>query len=281
MFSQNFNDKIITWTGDTIKCQITLINDYDIFYDVIVKNKNKNESIPTSKVRNYFLDKESSPDISLTKKKSAITTPAKHDSLVLAKKTVNYKNGFAINIEALIAEDFKLSYTRRIDEGLYFESMISYNIPVWNFDAGRFNNQFSFFELKDPFGLYGRVQIRIGAKMYWSDKFYFGPSVLYSYGSFNKKDGIIYSSGKNYYEVTRHKNDFEFLLKWGWTFHPNDILNDFYMGIGIREKYLNDIVYGGKLDSDYNYIPIVPPQNKKTSYTVLTLHLGYQIGYCK
>jgi hypothetical protein len=283
IFSQNFNDKIITWKGDTIKCEITLINDYDFFYDKLINQKIKKDCISTLKVKNYILDKASNPDISITKKKDTSLTVAKYDSLRFAERnarnSILYKNGVAINIEALLVADFKLSFTHRIGDGLYLESMISYNIPLIS-DAVSYNNEFSFIELKDPYGLYGRFQVRAGLKNYTTKRFYVCPTLLYSYGSFYKKDNIIYESGKNYYEVTRYKNDFEFFFKFGWTFHPNDLLNDFYLGIGMRAKYLNDVIYKGSIGSG-NYTPVASPINKHTSLAVLTFHLGYQIGFCK
>lgn len=283
IFSQDFNDKIVTWTGDTINCEINLVNDYDIFYHFKEKNNIRRESIPINKVRNYILAKTSQPEIVSTKKRDTTITAVKYDSLMLAKKnaenSVTYKNGFAINLEAFLVEDFKLSYTHRINKGCYFESMISYNIPEKKFLDGNYNCENYLYQLKDPYGLYGRVQIRIGIKEYTTKRFYVSPNLLYSYGSFYKKENIIYEPGKNYYEVSRFKNDFEFFFKFGWTFLKAGILNDFYMGVGFRAKYLNDEIYQGAIGSG-NYMPVVP-YNKKTSYGILTLHLGYQIGYCK
>jgi hypothetical protein len=283
IFSQNINDRIVTWNGDTIKCQITLINDFDIFYDLKVKNKIKNESISVLKVRTYILDKNSKPEIYSVKKFDTTMTFAEREEIIRAEKnlrrSVIYKNGYSFNIEAFSVADFKFTYSRRIKDILYFESMISYNLPLAS-SAERTNNDFSFFELKDPYNLYGRIQLRAGIKYYVFRRFYVCPSLLYSYGSFNKKDYIIYESEHDYYEVTRYKNDIEFLVKWGWTFHRNDFLNDFYLGVGIREKFLNDVIYG-KINGNGTLIPNAVPINKKTSYSVFTIHLGYQIGYCK
>lgn len=55
--SQNFIDTLYTLPDDTIVCQITLINNYNIFYQYKVKkNKFKETFIPRSKVVSYILN---------------------------------------------------------------------------------------------------------------------------------------------------------------------------------------------------------------------------------
>jgi hypothetical protein len=205
------------------------------------------------------------------------------------RDTSNYRNGFAFNIESLAVEDFKLSYSRRINDDVYFEAMLSYNIPNTNHEnrvnnsaSGEVNGEDAWVKLYDPYYYYGRTQIRAGLKLYNGRRFYVCPELLYNYGSFKLENNILYQNGNHndYFEVSRFKNDFEFLFKWGWTYQTHHLLRDLFMGFGFRFKYLNDQVYAESLNYGQSYFNVVP-YNKKTTLTAFELHLGFQLGYCK
>ncbi len=205
--------------------------------------------------------------------------------------TTHYKNGFAINFESLFAEDFKLSYTHRLTDKMYIEGMLSYNIPLSSTSNSNnmsvnslvrndVNGEDGLLQLRDPYYLYGRVQIRAGVKFYVSRRFYVCPEFLFNHGSFDHVDDIIYDrSSQNYYEVSRTKSDLEFLIKCGWTFQSHHFLRDFYSGWGVRFKSLNDQVYEESIGNG-NYQTFIP-YNYKTSYTLIEFHMGFQFGYCK
>lgn len=52
-FAQSFNDTIFTKTEDTILCQITLVNDHNIFYQYKKKRRTKAADIPRDQVLSY------------------------------------------------------------------------------------------------------------------------------------------------------------------------------------------------------------------------------------
>jgi hypothetical protein len=200
----------------------------------------------------------------------------------------HYNNGFAINIESFLANDIKLTYSHKIKNKIYFESMLSYNIPIHNENGwglnhmimGSSNNEESMLDFRDPYYYYGRYQIRAGLKLYKTRRFYICPEFLYSYGSFNQRKSIFYQTNVNtYHEVNRIKNDYELLVKCGWTFQSQHFLSEIYSGWGIRFKTLNDEVYEDSNDHGQSYFPVTP-YNKITSYVALEFHLGFQLGYC-
>ena len=50
-------------TGDTIKCNITLVNESNIFYDVKVKKHIKHNYISQLNIKTYTISKENKPEI--------------------------------------------------------------------------------------------------------------------------------------------------------------------------------------------------------------------------
>ncbi len=52
---QDFDDRIITNEGDTIKCKITLVNNTHIFFEFKAKKKTKNTFVAISKVFSYTM----------------------------------------------------------------------------------------------------------------------------------------------------------------------------------------------------------------------------------
>jgi hypothetical protein len=296
-FSQSFNDKIITLTGDTIKCQITSITDKCIFY-ILKKDKGTdNEYIFFSKVKDYALDKDSKPKIELKYSQDNSTIPANMDSLTALEKILDSKekitekildsiasipfkfnNSYAINVEALIVRDIKLTYTHWLFNRSYIETMLSYNFP---FDKGGRG------ENRDPFNYYGRMQLRLGLKNYYKSKSYISPMLLFGYGYFN--NGWVSEIGFGHADpprpswlITRNEIESEILLKFGWTLHHKHIMHDIYYGLGYRYKIMKDDIHevsGG--ETNINYYP-VGAAAKRTLYSgMIELHLGYQIGYCK
>jgi hypothetical protein len=191
---------------------------------------------------------------------------------------VSYRNGFAINIEALSVLDIKLTYSHRLAPKLYFEGMLSYNFPCHFPEV--FNNQFSFIHIHDPSFYYGRIQLRAGAKYYLKPRFYLGGDLLYNNGRFDKKDHIIYPNVGDYYTLKRYKNDLEILAKCGWTWRIDHLLIDIYMGVGYRFKFLHDIVYETSLSGDYPDRIYDPPRTLNVFYGTVPCQYGIQVGYC-
>ena len=87
-FSQDFNDKLITTTGDTIRCQVTSVNNDNVFYYIIVKNKINNGGISLMYVKKIIIDKSNNPLILLKGKRDTIITLGKQDSLLASKKLI-------------------------------------------------------------------------------------------------------------------------------------------------------------------------------------------------
>jgi len=79
IFSQNFNDKIIATTGDTIRCQITLVNNNNIFYDLKVKRSITHEIISLHQVKTYFIDANNKPEI-LCKNRDSVKVNTNNNS---------------------------------------------------------------------------------------------------------------------------------------------------------------------------------------------------------
>lgn len=191
------------------------------------------------------------------------------------KDSIIYKNGIAINLESFIVNDYKLTFTHRLKKALYLETMFSYNFPSYN----SFDNVLSSNESKDPYELYGRFQIRFGLKEYAMRRFYFGEMFLFNYGQFD--NGYVTSlDGEGSERVSRVKHDYEFLFKMGWTVNISWFLFDFYMGLGLRYKLLDDTVFSKSLDYG-NSLPKVFPYHQSSGYIMQQVHLGLQIGFCK
>lgn len=51
--SQDLQDRIILNTGDTISCEITLVNDQNIFYDFFKRKTRKSDFVPLTNVKEY------------------------------------------------------------------------------------------------------------------------------------------------------------------------------------------------------------------------------------
>lgn len=262
-------ETVILKDSSKIHCKITKMDSLYIYIDLI-KNRNKIHTyINKNEVKTYYED-------------------------TIYKDTSHYKNGFAINVESLIIRDFKLTYTRRVNDKTYFETMLSYNIPssINSIEIDRTYYKF-YSGLSDPYFSYGRVQVRAGLKKFIKRRFYIAPMLLYSYGHFNK--GLVINESAWFFKgypwpnsdglnelVTRTKNDIEFLIKTGWTFHKRHFLQDFYIGFGYRYKFLSDEVYANLYYDGDTYLPHPPyPYHTFHSYGALAFHLGYQIGYCK
>jgi hypothetical protein len=172
--------------------------------------------------------------------------------------------------------------------------MLSYNIP-YGYKSAKHDqtNYKTYCGLSDPFFAYGRVQIRAGLKKYLKGKFYIDPTLLYSYGHFNKGivvkksawffKGYPWPNSDGYNElVARNKNDLEIFIKTGWTFHRQHFLQDLYFGFGYRYKFLSDKVFADLYYDGPSDLPLPSyPYYSYHSYGALTFHLGYQIGYCK
>jgi len=194
------------------------------------------------------------------------------------RDTTTFQNAYTINLEALIFRDVKITFTHRISNEKYFESMLSYSIPYG--EKSRINDNYSL-GLYDPFFYYGRAQIRVGLKKYLTHRYYLGLMFSYSYGHFNKGDASYQDDGFHYV-VTRNKNDFELFFKTGWTLEHEKLLKDFYLGIGFRYKLLSDEVYEDLYKDSTSPLPHPAyPYHVNHSYGIITFHLGYQIGYCK
>ena len=87
-FSQEFNDKLITTTGDTIRCQVTSVNNDNVFYAVKIKNDFSIESLSIVYVKKLIIDKENKPQILLTGKRDTLITTGVDDTLAKSKKLI-------------------------------------------------------------------------------------------------------------------------------------------------------------------------------------------------
>lgn len=206
------------------------------------------------------------------------------------RDTTSFKNSFAINLEALIVRDIKLTNTHRLNKRMYFETSLSYNIPYNQDNSFLTNDILSIVNLQDPFYYYGRIQLRLGLKRYAIKqnslkRFYSEPMLLYSYGHFNKSVAFFRNLNNNVVSstVTRSKNDVELLYKFGWTFHKRNFFQDLYFGAGIRVKFINDIDYEDfGDDATPMWLPNQTyPYHDNFIHVSFEFHLGYQIGICK
>ena len=93
-FSQSFNDKIITVTGDTISGHIILVNNDNVFYNVNIKNNIDYKSLSLSSVRHIILDKGNHAELLLTGKKDSIIdkTNWTASKVLIVEKTTLQKN---------------------------------------------------------------------------------------------------------------------------------------------------------------------------------------------
>jgi len=79
-FTQNFNDRIVTLTGDTIRCQITLVNSNNIFYNLKIKKSVQNENISLLQVKDWIIDKNNKPEILLKRQSDSLNLSTKDNS---------------------------------------------------------------------------------------------------------------------------------------------------------------------------------------------------------
>lgn len=97
LFAQNYNDKIITLKGDTIRCEITLVNSENIFYSMVFKRDIQNENMPLTQIKNWIIDKNSKALVLQKAQFDSIVHQAKTDTLsnrnVLIAKRTKVKNG--------------------------------------------------------------------------------------------------------------------------------------------------------------------------------------------
>ena len=278
-FSQNYNDKIFTLAGDTIKCNITKISDVNIFYNIKSAKGDDNEHIYFSKVKNYCLDKNSKPKILVKHFGDNTAIPANIEDLnaliikidSIANIPFQFKNSYAINAEALLVRDIKFTYTHFLFKRSYLETMISYNFPFGKDQKTR-----------DPFNDYGRIQLRLGLKNYYKRRSYISPMLLFGYGTFNNEwvsdrgFGVRNPTHPSWL-VNRNKIESEILLKFGWTMHHKNIIHDIYYGLGFRYNILKDNLLEENINNTITY-----PAGKRTLPSgMIELHLGYQIGYWK
>ncbi len=76
IFSQNFNDKIITVKGDTIRCKVTLVNNGNILFDRKIKDNLEHKSLLLSYVKHIIIDKNNYPQLLLSGKSDTIISGA-------------------------------------------------------------------------------------------------------------------------------------------------------------------------------------------------------------
>ncbi len=97
LFAQNYNDKIITLKGDTIHCEITLVNSENIFYTMVFKKDIRNEYMPLTQIKNWIIDKNSKALLLQKAQFDSIAHQGKTDTLlhrnVLIAKRTKVKNG--------------------------------------------------------------------------------------------------------------------------------------------------------------------------------------------
>jgi len=286
-FSQNFNDKIIPLTGDTIKCQIISITDKNIIYKINTPVGSYRDNIYFSYIKDYILDKNSKPKINLKHTIDNTTIPVQKDSILayikqadsIALSPFRFTNSYAINVEALIVRDIKLTYTHLLFNRSYLETMLSYNFPFS--EGGRMGKG-------DPFNDYGRIQLRLGLKNYYKRRAYINPMLLFGYGSFDNKWVSDRSGGYHNntpqttddYLVNRDKIESEILLKLGWTMHHKHFMQEVYYGLGYRYSILDDNINEENINSVISYPQGSAAKRTLTSHSI-ELHFGFQLGYCK
>jgi len=197
-----------------------------------------------------------------------------------AKDSINcqtYKNALSINPEAFLVHDIMLTYNHRLSNKNHIEIMLAYR-PLRPLIPGIF----TIFEeayFKDPYFLYGRFQMRTGFQHYFH-KFYLSPVLLYGYGYFDK--GWVQNSGNNNQILSRIENELELFIKTGYPIQVRHFLGDFYLGIGYRYKFMNDLVYEDMIDDSPVDIPNqTHPYKVKRIMKLITFHMGFQIGYCR
>ncbi len=185
-FAQNFNDKIITIKNDTINCNITFINDKNIFYDTQDKKSARSDYIPLLNVKSYNLDKDSKPYI-FSDTKDTVNKFSKDDSLNVSqyiKKDSIRKNRIrknSIYMELLgNAEYYSLNYERILFHKNFFS--LSCRIGGLYYYGSMFNHtRWSVpFTINGTFKLYKLLYVEIGSGAAYYYDSYFDVSDGYS-----------------------------------------------------------------------------------------------------
>lgn len=100
LFSQEYNDLIITNSNDTINCKITLVNEYNIFYNYLKKKNENSTMISLGNVLTYSSD---GSKIEVIKKSVVVIedkTPT--NSLPINTDFLKYQNKQTISLTMLI-----------------------------------------------------------------------------------------------------------------------------------------------------------------------------------
>ncbi len=116
IISQDFNDRIVTLSNDTILCQITFVNGNNIFYDVKIKKAIDHKFLALEKVKTYVLSKDSKADLSM-KKSEVKDTPVKYDSLQFKRILLIQRS--VIDTSSVCTEQRKFHVGNRIAIKLY------------------------------------------------------------------------------------------------------------------------------------------------------------------
>jgi len=121
--AQEFKDKIITIKNDTITCQITMINDDNIFFNIINRgNNHTSKYLSLVEIKSYYATKDSKPEI---------LTSIKPDSTGKANmpKSIQFKE---IKKDTLphISERLNQSLQYQYDAGLYLKKSVDNSIAA-------------------------------------------------------------------------------------------------------------------------------------------------------
>lgn len=122
--SQNCIDKIYTSTNDTIICQITLVNNLNIFY---TSKKNKSTFIPRNKVANFVLNNKDVLVLDDLSKKDSTSINSSNETLNLKDQEDAYLNPNTYIVKLL--SSYKLS------KGAFDEISLWHKIILYKIDS--------------------------------------------------------------------------------------------------------------------------------------------------
>lgn len=168
-----------------------------------------------------------------------------------------------ICVNDVLYGNFNITATSFYKKNRAYEVMVGYKISIKA-------NQL-FFTFDDPTWYYNQFTLRGGLRYYTSNGLYFAPMITAAYGFYKDLEFSDYGGMKNYYPlISREKESFGSIAKFGLTSLKKRYIIDFYFGLGYRFSYIKEKIF----DPDFNTTTRSDYWKKEP-----TVHFGFQIGF--
>jgi hypothetical protein len=175
---------------------------------------------------------------------------------------------------------FSMTYSRKLN----YSTELTITSRLQFHSMGGENLLFDF-SSKDPFWFYDEFAIRFGYRKFVHKKFYVEPQLSYTYGEFSNR-WINYEQEEYHYFkdylITRNFHAIGADLLWGVARSIHQVQINFYCGIGLNLKYIDETIKDFRVSGSASY----GSSNQKTfperNYYWLpkpAVFMGFKLGY--